>query len=137
LDFDGFALRAHAQTTFAQHHSIVRITFRREFLRQLVFEELERLYKITDRLCEMMAHLKSSLLSIERATDAAERAYAPTTKILGFVGFVRKLSAFESNVSSRRFARANVQQKKEDVGYVAPETFSSERFLYEIRQYAK
>jgi hypothetical protein len=27
LDFDGFALRAHAQTTFAQHHSIVRITF--------------------------------------------------------------------------------------------------------------
>ncbi len=27
FDFDGFALRAHAQTTFTQHHSIVRTTF--------------------------------------------------------------------------------------------------------------
>ncbi len=27
MNFDGFALRAHAQTIFTQHHSIVRITF--------------------------------------------------------------------------------------------------------------
>ncbi len=27
FDFDGFALRAHAQTIFTQHRSIVRITF--------------------------------------------------------------------------------------------------------------